>query len=415
MSRRPGVAGNGNVAAKINIPDQKTDSFEPGPRGRKTPLAGARVIFVLGPLELGGSERQALLFARYLKNEQQADVHVWGTMGTPGSLAALCDEYKIPWRIVPFQWRESRAGNLISLARFTWQLRREQPDAILPYFAPTNLLCNLVWRWTGARLCVWNQRDLGLDRVHSRYEPSAVRHTPWFIANADHVAEYLTTELGAEAGRVRVVRNGIELSEPLADRKAWRDRLLVDDDCFVACMVANLHANKDHATLLRAWRIVVDRLAERDRSAVLVLAGSLGSTHDALKALAFDLRLGDSVRFPGQVSDVSGLLSAVDLGVFSSHSEGSPNGVLESMAAGLAVVATDIPGVREALGTGSHSLLVPIGDAEAMAKVILRMSAEPAVRCEFGDANRRRALEDFNPRRMCEDTLAIVKIGLAKS
>lgn len=402
------------MAAKIKIPDQEKYNFEPGPHGRETPLAGARVVFVLGPLELGGSERQALLFARYLKNEQRADVLVWGTMGAPGSLAALCDEYNIPWRIVPFQWTESRAQNLINLVKFTRQLRRERPDVIMPYFAPTNLLCNLVWQWTGARLCVWNQRDLGLDRVRSRYERPAVRRTPCFIANSDHVAKYLATELGAEPGRVHVVRNGIELPEPESDRKAWRDWLQVTDDCFLACMVANLHANKDHATLLKAWRIVLDRMAERGHSAVLVLAGSFGSTHDALKALSFDLRLGDNVRFSGQVSDISGLLNAVDLGVFSSYSEGSPNGVLESMAAGLAVVATDIAGVREALGPESRSLLVPIADAEAMAKVILRMSAEPEVRREFGDANRRRALEDFNPRRMCEDTLAIVKSGLSE-
>src|SRR5258706_11668352 len=114
---------------------------EPALVGGEGPLAGARVIFVLGPLELGGSERQALLLARYLKTEQLADVSVWGTMGAPGSLAALCDEYDIPWRIVPFQWGQHRAQNLTSLAIFAWQLRRARPAIILPYFAPTNLLC----------------------------------------------------------------------------------------------------------------------------------------------------------------------------------------------------------------------------------------------------------------------------------
>jgi glycosyltransferase involved in cell wall biosynthesis len=377
------------------------------------PLAGARVIFVLGPLELGGSERQALLLARYLKNEQQADVRVWGTMGTPGSLAALCDEYRIPWRIVPFQWGQHRAQNLTNLAGFAWQLRRAQPVIILPYFAPTNLLCNLVWRWTGARLCVWNQRDLGLDRVRTKYERRAIRQASCFVANSGHVAEYLQTELGVAPDRIRVVRNGIELPEPGSDRKTWRDRLNLGADSFLACMVANLHENKDHATLLRAWRVVVDRMESTGPSAVLLLAGHFGATHEALKALAFDLRLADNVRFLGQVSDVSGLLHAVDLGVFSSRSEGSPNGVLECMAAGLAVVATDIPGVREALGVESDSVLVPVADAEAMADAILRISAEAETRRALGDANRRRAEDDFNPRRMCEDTFAILQNGLA--
>jgi len=388
------------------------ETDETGTR-QENQLAGARVIIVLGPLEVGGSERQALLLARYLKDEHQADVRVWGTAGEPGGLTRLCEEYGIPWRIVPFQWEESRVRNLSNLIGFARQLRRERPDIILPYLATTNLLCNLIWRLTGARLCIWNQRDLGLDRVRSRYEQRAVRQTSGFIANSDHVAKYLTAELRAEPGRVRTVPNGIELAEPASDRKAWRDRLGVEADAFVACMVANLNENKDQATLVRAWRIVVDRMAELGRPAVLVLAGRLGPTHQALKALAFDLRLGGSVIFLGQVNDIPGLLNAVDLGVFSSHSEGSPNGVLECMGAGLPVVATDIPGIREALGIDSEALLVPVANPEAMADAILKMSAEAGVRRRLGDANRRRAREDFNPRRMCEDTVAILRAGLS--
>src|SRR3954447_2823157 len=138
-------------------------------------LAGQRVIFVLGPLEMGGSERQALTLARYLKDEQGAEVHVWGTMGAPGSLSAICDEFQIPWRIVPFQWEESRGKNLAGVMKFTSILRREKPDILLPYLAHTNLLCNLVRPFTGARMSIWNQRDLGLDRVRSRYEKTAIR------------------------------------------------------------------------------------------------------------------------------------------------------------------------------------------------------------------------------------------------
>src|SRR5437016_200254 len=114
-------------------------------------LSGARVIIVIGPLELGGAERQALLFARYLKETEHANVHVWGTMGEPGRVATLCDEMAIPWRIVPQPWPiEAR-----QLARLTWQLRQARPDIILPYMWRPSILCNLVWRGTGARLCIW--------------------------------------------------------------------------------------------------------------------------------------------------------------------------------------------------------------------------------------------------------------------
>src|SRR5256885_9863140 len=95
-------------------------------------IVGKRVVIVLGPLELGGSERQALLFARYLK-ERHADVRVWGTMGVPGRLAALCDDYAIPWRIVSEPWVDGRGRRLKTLKEFASKLRRARVDILLPY------------------------------------------------------------------------------------------------------------------------------------------------------------------------------------------------------------------------------------------------------------------------------------------
>jgi glycosyltransferase involved in cell wall biosynthesis len=207
-----------------------------------------------------------------------------------------------------------------------------------------------------------------------------------------------------------VVNNGIVLDAPKLDRKAWRERLGIDEDCFAACMVANLTQYKDHATLLEAWRIVVDQLASQQRSAVLLLAGRLhgdGSTHHSAKALAYDLELGSRVRFLGSVDDIAGVLRASDLGVFSSRSESSPNGVLESMAAGLAIAATDEAGIRDAVGPGGQQFLSPIGDAKSMADQILRFANDRELRLTIGLANRRRVEEHFSPQKMTQDTIAI--------
>ncbi len=374
-------------------------------------LSGARIIFVLGPLEVGGSEKQALLLARHLQNAEHANVEIWGTAGANGSLSKLCDESEITWRIVPFQWEQGRARNLVSITSFTTALRRGRPDIILPYLASTNLLCNLVWPFTGARACFWNQRDLGLDRVRSKYERTAIRRASRFVANSDHVAEYLKNELGANPARIQVVRNAVNLLPPVLDRTGWRERLGVKPNQLVACMVANLHDNKDHTTLLRAWRIVLETIKQEHRPK-LVLAGSFAGKHEALKAQAFDLGLGDSVRFLGQVNDISGLLEVADLGVFSSVSEGSPNGVLECMAAGLSVVATDIPGVREAVDRAGYDFLTPVGDSSAMAKAIVRLANDRQLARSIGEANRTRIREVFNAERLCADTVAMLNEAL---
>ena len=385
---------------------------EPALTVREMALAGVRVIIVLEPLELGGSERQALLLARYLKYEQKADVQVWGTSGAPGRLATLCDQYDIPWRIVPSPWGIGRFERPKTLAAFTRRLRAARPDVVLPYMEMPNLVCGLVWRWTGARLCVWNQRDDGIARIDSRYESWAIRNTPKFIANSAQGADHLVKTRGVARNRVRVVLNGIELTPPQADRAEWRQQLGVCEDWFVACMVANLTDYKDHVTLLRAWQLVSHRLKGEGRKSALLLAGRFDTRSEALKALAYDLGLDRSVRFLGPVNDVSGLLNASDAGVFCSNSEGSPNSVLEYMAGHLAVAGTDIPPMREALSIENHALLAPPGDAEALAAHIVELALDHKLRQRLGAFNRRRVEAEFGPRRMCEETFDVITDGL---
>ncbi|HWN10326.1 MAG TPA: glycosyltransferase [Pyrinomonadaceae bacterium] len=373
------------------------------------PLAGRRIIIMLGPLVLGGSERQALLLATYLKNEQNADVRVWGT--EPGRVAELCDQLEIPWQLVPCPWVGRRLRLLSNLAKLAWRLRRARADVILPYMSLPSFACNFVWPWTGARFSVWNQRDYGLTRFISKFEARAVKNTPLFVANSKHIAEYLIRELGASPRRVRIVPNGIRLPSPELDRQGWHDRLGVPDNSFLACMVANLHDLKDHATLLKSWRIVVDRAG--DQKPILLLAGRFETSHHALKALAFDLNLNESVRFLGAVTDVAGLLGSIDLGVFSSRSEGSPNGVLECMAAGLPMAGTDIPPIREAMPPDQYSFLTPPGDHESLANAILTLLADKGLRTRLGELNRQQVEAFFSKEQMCESMLNIIVDGLS--
>jgi glycosyltransferase involved in cell wall biosynthesis len=299
---------------------------------------------------------------------------------------------------------------LTGLARFAAKLRQARPDIIYPYLIVPNIACGLVWRWTGARTCIWNQRDSGIGRLGDRVEQRAIKRVPWFISNSINGAAFLTQTLHAPPDRVRVIHNGITLATPQADRAAWRNRLGISDDTVAACMIANLTVFKDHETLLRAWRQVLNFLKGRDQSVVLLLAGrqdSYDSTAQVLKVMVVDLELGTSVRFLGQVDDVSGLLGAADLAVFSSRSESSPNGALESMAAGLALAATDNPGIREAVGP-DYEFLAPIEDADALAERIVRLVTDPSLRAEQGAANQKRIKTEFSPELMYRQTTALM-------
>ena len=105
----------------------------------------------------------------------------------------------------------------------------------------------------------------------------------------------------------------------------------------------------------------------------LVLAGAPLFTFSDVKRLAEETGVSETVRFPGQVKDISGLLHACDIGVLISKHEGLPNAVLEYMAAGLPVIATDLPGNREALGNNAENQLCKLMDSADLALKIQTM------------------------------------------
>lgn len=383
-------------------------------RGGSRPLSGQRVLVLLESLELGGAERQAILLARYLQEFEDAVVQVWG-WGEPGRAADLCHRFGLPWQSYRLPWHAGRWARLAGIAALARRLARWQPHLVVPYCRVPNIVAGLVWRWMGAAGCIWNQRDSGLDLGASRLERWAVRSVPAVVANSHHAAQWLS-RLFRLRRPIHVVPNGVRLDPPAEDRAAWRRRLGVGERCLVAVMVANIHRAKDHATALRAWHGVVQRLdAGRGAAgavekpapgqgprwdnlappeALLVLAGRLDEAAGPLDLLR-QWALQRNVRFLGAVDDISGLLAAADLGVFASRAEGCPNGILECMAAGLPVVATVCPGTTEVLGPSAHALLVPAGDAAAMADRILMLASNPTLRRTVGEANRRRVQAEY--------------------
>jgi glycosyltransferase involved in cell wall biosynthesis len=372
-------------------------------------LSGERIIFVFGTLELGGAERQALLLAQYLKEVENAAVEVWGFLG-PGRATELCEQYGIPWRVVPLYWGRWYLRRYMDLLRFAWTLRKSRPSIVLPYTMQPNVVCGLIWRWSGARLCVWNQRDEGVQRLGHASEVRAARQVSTFVANSHGGAQFLAQELGVNPDLIKVIPNGVVLVKPELDRANWRVQLGLTENCFAVCMVGNLHGNKDHATLLQAWRLVVEEMDKLGRSSVLLLAGRKDDSKP-LEMLCRSLNIEGSVKFLGNVKDIAGLLQAVDLGVLSSRSEGCPNGVLECMAAGLAVAGTDIPGIRDVICPGGHAFLAPPGGAEALADCIIKLALDPELRAKLGRANRAHVEKEFNPQKMCEEMVKLLSPG----
>ena len=353
-----------------------------------TRLRGRRVIFVFAGEVLGGAERGALELAHDLVRDEGATVHVCALDDRPGSARRLAEEYGIEWTSIPTPWVGNRVAKAASLARVAAGLRRLRPDALISATNLPNVVCGLTWRTTGASLSIWHQCDVaGSARIGQRLFRRALGASPLIVVAAEHGRDWMIERYDVDPLRVRVIPGTAELRPKLESGIVWREKLELEADDIVVCMLGHFHSGKDHATLLRAWRIVVDELAHHARRAVLVLAGRDAGAGDAAKALAFDLDLREYVRFVGEIADVSGLLDAVDIGVLSSRSEMFARAVAEPMGFGIPVAGTDVPGIREVIGEPGASLLALPGDAPGLADVLIRLALDKDLRTRIGREN----------------------------
>jgi len=197
-----------------------------------------------------------------------------------------------------------------------------------------------------------------------------------FVANSEATRQWAHRTEGIALDRVRVIHNGLtgELV-PVSDeqRFAARQFLGLPQDVPVAGIVANLRPVKRIDVFLRAAAITAQELP----SARFVVVGE-GDERGRLENLCAELELTDRVMFLGRRSDVMEILPAFDVGVLSSDSESFSNAVVEYMAIGLAVAATDVGGCREALGISPSGILVPLGDAKALGQAMVKLLVDPA-------------------------------------
>ncbi|MFC4852726.1 glycosyltransferase [Actinophytocola glycyrrhizae] len=271
----------------------------------------------------------------------------------------------VPTYTVPVARRRA-TGVLRAAAAARSAVRRFGPDVVLAH----NVSATLV-----ARLAVAPGRALpvvtvchGLADADYRGAARILRHTArTVVAVADATADRLRA---AGLPDPVLIPNAVFPQQATADRAAVRAALGVPQDVPVALCVARMEPQKRHDVLLDAW-------AALRGDAVLLLAGD-GSLRAELAHHRARLALTDRVRFLGTRADIPDLLAASDVTVLTSDWEGMPIAVLESMAAGRPVVATDVSGVRTVLGNGG--LVVPRRDPRATAEALGTLLFDPAAR-----------------------------------
>ncbi|MFN4034350.1 MAG: glycosyltransferase, partial [Fimbriimonadales bacterium] len=194
-----------------------------------------------------------------------------------------------------------------------------------------------------------------------------------------------------------LIPNGIALEEfhlPHEVRFRWRQAHDIEADAVVVTHIGRFSRQKNHELLVRAFNHL-----KCSQPFYLLLVGD-GELRPSIEQLVNALHLSDRVRFLGIRADVPEILNASDIFVLSSRWEGNPMSVMEAMAAGLPVVATDVGGIPELVANGATGLLVPSEDVWSLSQALQTLLDEPERRTAMAVRARQTALERFDARAM---------------
>ncbi len=338
--------------------------------------ARARVLFTIGSAQRGGAEGQLVhVAARLVARGHQ--VRVVFLVGG-GELTQVLDDAGIAWRVArpPIRRISAFGRNVLMMVRIAYYLFTWRPTAVMAWLPgaiwPTLTVARLVS--PGRRIAALRGGTFERSRLARFLLRSAVRHAHVVTINAPSLMAE-ATELHAYPERVHFIANGVTLpAEPAGD---------VTRQPPVAVVVANYRPLKGHDVLLHA-------LAEIDSPLHVRLLG-VGDKLPEIRKLAESLGVGSKLTFVPRPADVAGELRNAQFAIHPSLGEGLSNAILEQLAAGLPVVATDVGGTPVLIDDGVQGLLVPPGDADALAAAIHKVAADAALREQMGAAARIRA------------------------
>jgi len=283
------------------------------------------------------------------------------------------------------------AHSFLAARRLHRYWRETRPDIVQAYFMDSAYYGVPVAKAAGVRKIVRVRNNLGYWLTHKHRMLGRVLR-PWVdivLTNTDAGREQLVANEGLAANRVAVIENGVDLERfPVISA-------LPNQSITIGC-VANLREVKNIDGFMRAAKIVCDRFPD-----VLFEVAGDGELRPNLEHLRTKLDLTDRFLLRGSVADVPGFLSSLSIAVLPSHSEGMSNALLEYMAAGRAIVATDVGANATLIHHEVHGLIVPPRDDAALASAIMRLVSDAMLAHRLGVTARSRVEQEYSRAAMC--------------
>jgi glycosyltransferase involved in cell wall biosynthesis len=366
----------------------------------------------------GGTERQLIYLARGVDRSRfQLDL---ACFERKGGLLADADRIGVPIREYPIRrlygyrtWRRQ-----LALAR---DLRRDGVDIVHAHGFYANGFAVPAGRLARTPVVLASIRDTreNMSPGKKRFENAVCRLADGVVVNAEATRRLLVAE-GYDPSRVAVVYNGIDLAafDRMGRAAGLRQELGLGADAPLVAVLGRLAPHKgveyflDAAATLASAHPTVRFLVVGD--SVNADQGS-SAYRQQLERRAADLGLARRVVFTGFRTDIPAVARELTVSVLTSFVEGLSNVLLESMAAGVPVVATSVSGNPELVQDGETGLLVPPGDAPALAAAVDRILRDPTLGQRLARAGRRQVEERFSLDRLIRETEQLYLGALASA
>jgi len=293
--------------------------------------------------------------------------------------------------------------DLASAWRLGREARRLGATVLHAHSSHALTLCLLAQPWAGKVSLVATRR---VDFPPARQPLNRWKYrSPKRLVAISRAIWEIMEGFGVPTERLRLVHSGVDMGRVLpGSGQGFRRELGVGEDELLVGNVAHLADHKGQRYLVDAVPLVL-RAFPRARF-VIVGEGELAAD---LRARAAALNLGDRLVFTGFRPDVPAILDALDLFVMPSHLEGLGTVVMDALAAGKPVVAAAAGGIPEIIENGSHGLLVPPRDPEALAGAIVRLLRDPDLSARLATDGLRRVRDTFSVEAMVAGNLAVYR------
>jgi len=348
-----------------------------------------RILHIIPSLDRAGAEKQLALLASHLPRDE-FDVHVCA-LSRGGPREAELTERGIPVEVIGKRWKVDPP----TAWRLQNHIRRIGPDLVQTWLFAANAYGRAAARWVGVPHLVASERcvDPWKSAIQLAIDRRLARYTDRIVVNSPGVRDFYASK-GIPPAKFSVIPGAVARSEP-ASRSLSRSELLtplrIEPDAELIGVVGRLWPQKRVKDLI--WAADLCHLV-RDRVRLLIIGD--GPERRQLERFTTLLKSEGHVHFLGERSDVDQILPHLNVVWLGSGYEGLPNSVMEAMAAGVPVVATDIPGCRDLVVPGETGFLVPIGGRAERARATVEILDDPLRAQRMGEAARERVRREFS-------------------